>query len=85
MAVRTILRLPAVKKASGNEKSQIYKMMAEGEFPRPVRISKQSVGWYEDEIEAWQKARDRATGGWCPRDRKRLPEVGGDAPEQTAA
>jgi prophage regulatory protein len=50
MAVRTILRLPAVEKATGNKKSQIYALMAKGEFPRPVKISLQSVGWYEDEM-----------------------------------
>ena len=71
MAIRNILRLPAVEKATGNKKSQIYALMAKGEFPRPVKLSEQSVGWFEDEIEAWQKKLDRATGGWCPRDRKR--------------
>ena len=72
MAIREILRLPAVKEASGyNSTSQIYALMAKGEFPRPVKIGEQAVGWYEDEIEAWQAKRPRATGGWCPRDRKR--------------
>jgi prophage regulatory protein len=71
MAARNILRLSAVEKRSGHKKSQIYHLMAKGEFPRPVQISKQSVGWFEDEIEAWQQRLDRAVGGWCPRDRKR--------------
>ena len=71
MAIRTILRLPAVVKATGNKKSQVYSLMASGDFPRPVRISPQCVGWYEDEILEWQQSRPRATGGWCPRDRKR--------------
>jgi len=72
MAIRRIMRLPAVKEASGYEStSQIYALMAKGEFPRPVKIGAQAVGWYEDEIEAWQQQRQRATGGWCPRDRKR--------------
>jgi prophage regulatory protein len=71
MAVRSILRLPAVEDASGHKKSQIYHLMAKGEFPRPVKLSKQSVGWYSDEVEAWQAARQRAVGGWRPGDRKR--------------
>jgi prophage regulatory protein len=79
MAVRTILRLPAVEKATGNKKSQIYALMASGDFPRPVKISPQSVGWFEDEIEAWQQARDRATGGWCPRDRKQRSNSSAEA------
>ena len=72
MAIRKILRLPAVKEASGYDStSQIYALMARGEFPRPVKIGAQAVGWYADEIEAWQNKLDRATGGWSPRDRKR--------------
>jgi prophage regulatory protein len=70
MAVRTILRLPAVEQATGHKKSQLYHLMGKGEFPRPVNISKQSVGWWSDEIEAWQQSRQRAEGGWSPRDRK---------------
>ncbi len=58
-----ILRLPAVKKVSGHERSQIYALMAEVEFPRPVRLSEQSVGWFEDEIEEWQQSRPRAKAG----------------------
>jgi prophage regulatory protein len=71
MAIRTILRLLAVEKATGNRKSQIYALMAKGEFPRPVKISEHAVGWYEDEVASWQESRQRALGGWCPRDRKR--------------
>jgi len=71
MAVRTILRLPAVEKATGNKKSQIYALMASGDFPRPVKISPQCVGWYEDEVLEWQQSRPRSTGGWCPRNRMR--------------
>jgi prophage regulatory protein len=77
MAIRKILRLPAVKEASGYDStSQIYALMAKGEFPRPVKIGEQAVGWYEDEIEQWQAKRPRATGGWCPRDRKRQSSGG---------
>jgi prophage regulatory protein len=79
MAIRTILRMPAVEKASGHKKSQIYDLIAKGQFPRPVRISQQSVGWYEDEIMAWQEARERAKGGWSPRDRKREQQTSDEA------
>jgi prophage regulatory protein len=71
MAIRTIMRLPEVEKASGHGKSQLYALMRQGLFPRPVNISKQSVGWWSDEIQQWQEDRQRAEGGWSPRDRKR--------------
>jgi prophage regulatory protein len=75
MALRTILRLPAVEKATGTKKSMIYSLMQRGRFPRPVKIGPQAVGWYEDEVSAWQAERPRATGGWCPNDRKRHGRV----------
>ena len=79
MAARKILRIGAVEDASGHKKSQIYNLMAKGEFPRPVKISSQSVGWYEDEVLAWQESRQRATGGWCPNDRKKRDRQPGAA------
>lgn len=66
MAVRSILRLAGVEAATGLKKSAIYAEMAKGEFPRPVRISRQAVGWFQDEIEQWQAERQRAQGGWRP-------------------
>jgi prophage regulatory protein len=60
MAVPTILRLPAVEKATGNKKSQIYALMAAGDFPRPVKISPQCVGWYVSAVlrpRGWRRPR----------------------------
>lgn len=71
MAVQNILRLPDVEKATGLKKSAIYQEMAEGRFPRPMQLTAQAVGWPENDIAAWQQARERATGGRAPRARKR--------------
>jgi prophage regulatory protein len=51
--------------------SQIYELIAQGEFPRPVKLSAQAVGWFEDEIAQWQEQRPRTAPGAAPRDRKR--------------
>jgi prophage regulatory protein len=60
------------KAATGFEStSQIYELMARGDFPRAVKLSAQAVGWYEDEIAEWQQSRPRAKGGAAPRERKR--------------
>jgi prophage regulatory protein len=69
--VRTILRMPQVEAASGLKQSHIYDLISQGKFPRPVKLSSQAVGWYSDEVRAWQDSRERAMGGWSPRDRKR--------------
>jgi prophage regulatory protein len=48
--LRTIIRLPAVKAATGKSAASIYREMAEGTFPQSVAIGKYSRGWIEDEI-----------------------------------
>jgi prophage regulatory protein len=48
-----LLRRPAVESRIGLKTTALYELMAEGKFPRPVRISKRAVGWPEDVVEAW--------------------------------
>jgi prophage regulatory protein len=44
----TILRRPHVEEATGLSSSTLYAMMAEGTFPRPVKLSKRAVGWWSN-------------------------------------
>lgn len=53
MLSETILRLPAVKAATGLSRSTIYARMREGRFPAPVPLGGKAVGWPESEIAAW--------------------------------
>lgn len=55
--VQTILRRDAVERVTGLPRSTIYEKMAKGDFPKPIRISPRAVGWLENEIAEWQKAR----------------------------
>ena len=71
MAIRRILRKPDVKLVTGLGDSQIYELIARDEFPRPVKLSAQAVGWFEDEVAQWQEQRPRTAPGAAPRDRKR--------------
>jgi prophage regulatory protein len=77
MAIRNMLRGPAVEVKTGLKKSALYAEMQRGSFPRPVKISAQAVAWFEDEVEAWQQQRERSEGGWCPRSRKAQRELEG--------
>jgi prophage regulatory protein len=52
-----ILRLPAVKARTGLPRSTIYVRIAQGVFPRPVRLGARTVGWLESEVEDWLQAR----------------------------
>lgn len=58
--VQQILRRPAVEAATGLSRSTIYHLMAEGMFPKPVRIGVRAVGWPEEAIRAWQESRQTA-------------------------
>jgi prophage regulatory protein len=55
--MQNILRLPEVINRTGLKRPTIYAHMAQGRFPKPVPLTGRSVGWLEDEIAAWQKAR----------------------------
>ncbi|GGE41418.1 helix-turn-helix transcriptional regulator [Actibacterium pelagium] len=49
-----ILRRPEVEARIGLSRSTLYKMMSDGDFPRPIRLGKRAVGWRESDIEDWQ-------------------------------
>ena len=55
----TFLRLPAVKKRTGFESSQIYKLIKQGQFPKQIYLGPQSVAWLESEVTNWMKERIR--------------------------
>ena len=55
--VAKILRLKAVTNLTGLGRSAIYLRMAQGTFPKTVRLGPRTVGWRADEIEAWIESR----------------------------
>jgi len=54
--VPTILRRTELEQRLGLSRSSIYKMMDDGEFPRPFKIGRRAVGWREEDIETWLMA-----------------------------
>ena len=38
-------------------RATVYRMMSQGEFPRPVRIGVRATGWRSDEVEEWLASR----------------------------
>ena len=57
---KKLLRLPHVKEAIGYSRSEIYRLIALGTFPRPVRIGDRAVAWDADEVQAWIRSRIEA-------------------------
>ena len=52
-----ILRRPAVEAMVGIGRSTLYAWVADGDFPRPVRLGTRAVGWRESDIHAWLASR----------------------------
>lgn len=53
MQPKAILRLPAVKLKTQLSRSTIYRLEAEGKFPRRVRLGENATGWYAHEIDEY--------------------------------
>lgn len=51
------LRRTAVEKLTGLSRSTIYKLMAQGDFPRPVKLTEKAVAWPESAIVEWLESR----------------------------
>jgi len=54
---QAILRLPAVKAATGLSRSTLYLRIAHGVFTRPVSLGGRAVGWPANEVAALNAAR----------------------------
>lgn len=53
-------RLETVSNMTGLSKSSIYAAMAEGTFPRSVKLGKRAVGWRIGDIQAWLNSREQS-------------------------
>lgn len=52
-----LLRLPSVEDKSASKHSYIYQLIAQGLFPKPVKIGRRAVAWPENEVDAVISAR----------------------------
>jgi len=52
-----IHRLPAVKAITGNSRSTLYARIAQGLWPKQIKIGPRMVGWLADEVSAMNAAR----------------------------
>jgi prophage regulatory protein len=50
---KRVLRRPEVENITGLSRSTIYEQMANGTFPKPVKIGKRAVGWLNSDLAAW--------------------------------
>ncbi|RIV87994.1 helix-turn-helix transcriptional regulator [Aurantiacibacter zhengii] len=50
-----LIRIREVQHRVGLGRSTIYRWMAEGKFPKPVRLGSYAVAWNDADIENWVK------------------------------
>lgn len=55
--MKSLLRLPQVRQRVGLCKSEIYRLIALGRFPRGVPLGERVRAWDSDEIESWIQSR----------------------------
>lgn len=48
-----LIKLKAVMECTGLARSTVYKFIAEGRFPKPVKLGVRMVAWVESEIQQW--------------------------------
>jgi prophage regulatory protein len=56
-----LLRLPQVIQQTGLKKTKLYELQKEGAFPMRIQITSHSVGWIEEEVNAWIAGRVAAS------------------------
>ena len=52
-----LLRRRQVEEITGMSRSSIYRLMQDGEFPRPVKVGCAAVRWRESDIAGWLESR----------------------------
>lgn len=51
-----LLKRREVEEITGFSRTTIYRLMAEGAFPRPLRIGENSVRWRMSDLQKWMEA-----------------------------
>lgn len=54
-----LLRIGVVMRLTGLGRSTIYRLMADEQFPAPVRLTRRVVAWRRSEVEQWSEGRPK--------------------------
>lgn len=57
-----MLRRSSVERMTGLSKSTLYRLIKQGNFPPPLRLTRKAVRWRRDEINEWLSHRPRGGG-----------------------
>ena len=48
-----VLRRKQLENQLNLSRSSIYKMIADGTFPKPIRLGRRAVGWRVEDVQEW--------------------------------
>jgi prophage regulatory protein len=68
-----IIRLPELLRITGLSTASVYRQMAEGRFPRPVRLGKNAVGWRLSSVLAWLESLEEVVPSAAERENLSTP------------
>lgn len=63
----SVLRIAEVSKRIGLARSSIWKMLSEGTFPQPYRLSGRAIGWRNVDVDEWLNTRAISNGPEGPK------------------
>ena len=63
-----MLRFPVVRERTGLSRTTVWRMERRGEFPAHCQLSANTVGWLEEEVTAWIRARSGSPTDGEPQD-----------------
>lgn len=52
-----LLRMPDVRRVVGLSRTEIYRRMKDGRFPKPVPLGTSAIAWSSAELQAWIEQR----------------------------
>ena len=57
-----MLRRRSVERMTGLSKSTLYRLIRQGRFPPPLRLTRKAVRWRRAEVDEWLSGRPRGGG-----------------------
>ncbi|WP_439825373.1 helix-turn-helix transcriptional regulator [Aeromonas caviae] len=54
-------RIAAVTARTGVPRSSLYRLIKQGRFPSPIKLSERSSAWRSSDVDAWIAARSNGT------------------------
>ena len=57
MSKHVILSRKEVEQTTSISRTSIYRLMSNGQFPKPIRLSPNRVGWLAEDINNWLQKR----------------------------